>query len=247
MRIIAIVFALFISGVCSAQSKKDLQQQVKKLQEENAALKKSQDTKPATFSLDSDQKKASYGMGVLLAMNVQSQGADSLDITALSEGFNDVFAKEPLLMDQQECMNSVQNFMQAVRTHKSEHMKETGKKFLEENKNKPGVKVTSTGLQYEVVKAGNGKTPGPNDKVTVHYTGKLTDGSVFDSSAGREPVTFGVTQVIPGWTEALQLMKEGDKWMIYIPENLGYGERGAGAQIPPYSTLVFEIELIKVN
>src|SRR5690606_17937012 len=116
-------------------------------------------------------------------------------------------------------------------------------------KNKEGVKTTPSGLQYQVVTAGTGKSPGANDNVTVHYTGKLTDGTVFDSSVDRgEPATFGVSQVIPGWTEALQLMKEGDKWTIFIPQNLAYGEQGAGGgQIPPFATLIFEVELIKVN
>ena len=110
------------------------------------------------------------------------------------------------------------------------------------------MKQTASGLQYEVVSAGKGKTPKATDQVTVHYTGKLLDGTVFDSSTGRgSPATFGVNQVIAGWTEALQLMKEGDKWILYIPDHLGYGERGAGGQIPPFAALVFEVELIKVN
>jgi FKBP-type peptidyl-prolyl cis-trans isomerase FklB len=103
-------------------------------------------------------------------------------------------------------------------------------------------------LQYQVITSGSGKTPTAADNVTVHYTGKLVDGTLFDSSVERnEPATFGCGQVIPGWTEALQLMHEGDKWMLFIPSELGYGERGAGGQIPPYSVLVFEVELIKVN
>jgi FKBP-type peptidyl-prolyl cis-trans isomerase len=247
MRIIIVTISLFISSFCFGQSKKELKEQIKKLQTENVQLTDSLHIKKAPLTLDNEEKKASYGMGVLLAMNVQAQGADSINLDAFNEGFQDVFAKEQLLMDQQQCMTIVQGFMQQVRTEKSERMKGAGRAFLEQNKNKPGVKVTASGLQYEVVSSGKGKTPGPNDRVTVHYTGKLLDGTVFDSSAGGEPIAFGVSQVIPGWTEALQLMKEGDKWVLYIPENLAYGERGAGAQIPPYSTLVFEVELLKVN
>jgi len=126
--------------------------------------------------------------------------------------------------------------------------REEGERFLLENKTKPDVTTTASGLQYQVLTVGKGKTPTPNDQVTVHYTGKLLDGTEFDSSVRRgSPATFGVTQVIAGWTEALQLMREGDKWVLFIPENLAYGDRGAGSQIPPYATLVFEIELIKVN
>ena len=127
-------------------------------------------------------------------------------------------------------------------------MRGEGQRFLAENKTKEGVKTTASGLQYKVITAGNGKAPIVTDKVTVHYTGKLTDGTIFDSSVARgTPYTTGLTQVIGGWTEALQLMHEGDKWIIFIPENLGYGSRGSGAQIPPYSVLIFELELIKVN
>jgi len=138
--------------------------------------------------------------------------------------------------------------MQQAVEKKNSKLKASSQVFLNENKTKEGVKTTASGLQYKVVKSGTGKVPKATDNVTVHYTGKLTDGTVFDSSVERgQPVTFGVSEVIPGWTEALQLMHEGDKWMLYIPQELGYGERGAGAQIPPYATLVFEVELIKVN
>ena len=123
-----------------------------------------------------------------------------------------------------------------------------GKKFLEENSEKPGVVETKSGLQYQVLKRGDGKTPGAKDKVTVHYEGTLLSGEVFDSSYQRgESISFGVNQVIEGWQEALQLMTEGSVWMLYIPSDLAYGERGTFGAIGPNETLVFKVELIKVN
>lgn len=124
---------------------------------------------------------------------------------------------------------------------------EKNKAFLEANAKKEGVKVTATGLQYKVLKAGTGKQPGPTSKVTVHYTGKLINGKTFDSSEGGDPVSFPLNRVIPGWTEGLQLMKEGEKAELVIPSDLGYGERGAPGAIPPSQALVFEVELIKVQ
>lgn len=123
-----------------------------------------------------------------------------------------------------------------------------GKTFLDENGKRVEVKTTASGLQYEVLEEGTGKMPAATDSVTVHYTGKLIDGTVFDSSVERgEPATFGVTQVIPGWVEALQMMKEGAKWRLFIPSNLAYGPNGAGNVIGPNATLIFDVELIKVN
>ena len=122
-----------------------------------------------------------------------------------------------------------------------------GRVYLEENAKKEGVKVLESGLQYKVEKEGTGATPKATDKVRVHYTGRTIDGKVFDSSEQRgTPAEFGVNQVIPGWVEALQLMKEGDRWQLTIPSDLAYGERGAGESIPPNSTLIFDVELLKV-
>jgi FKBP-type peptidyl-prolyl cis-trans isomerase len=142
----------------------------------------------------------------------------------------------------------VQQYMQQVADQKNEALIKESQAFLDANRQKAGVKVTATGLQYRVLTPGTGASPKPTDQVTVHYTGRLTDGTVFDSSVERnEPATFGVSEVIAGWTEALQLMKVGDKWELVIPSELAYGERGAGYQIPPYATLIFEVELLKVN
>jgi FKBP-type peptidyl-prolyl cis-trans isomerase len=141
----------------------------------------------------------------------------------------------------------VQVYMQKAMEKKAAQAKVDNAKFLEDNKKVEGVQTTKSGLQYKVISSGKGKAPLATDKVTVHYTGKLIDGTTFDSSVGRDPITFEVGGVIPGWTEALQLMHEGDKWMIYLPYDIAYGERGAGDQIPPYATLIFEVELIKVN
>jgi FKBP-type peptidyl-prolyl cis-trans isomerase FklB len=233
-----------------SQSKKELKAQIVSLQKEVASLKAETDSlkKPKVVSIEDEHSKASYGLGVLVAGNLRTQGGDSLNLDALQEGIKDIFLKKQPQIEEQDAMGIVQAYMQKAMAQRSEKLKAESSRFLDENKKKAGVKITPSGLQYEVITAGKGKSPKAEDQVTVHYVGKLTDGTVFDSSVDRgEPATFGVNQVIPGWTEALQLMKEGDKWLITIPESLGYGERGAGGQIPPFATLVFEVELIKVN
>ncbi len=251
MRYFILVLAMGIFSLAAvAQSKKelikqvdDLKQKINRLQNEITELKK-----PKTANISSELQEVSYGIGVLMASNVQSQGVDTLDLEVLAEGFKDAFLGDSLQQDQQKSMMIVQSFMEKAYEMKAEKAREGNAAFFAQNRTKAGVKETASGLQYEVVKSGNGKTPKPNDQVTVHYTGKLLDGSVFDSSVqSGKPATFGVSQVIPGWTEALQLMKEGDKFILYIPDELAYGERGAGGRIPPYSPLIFEVELIKVN
>jgi FKBP-type peptidyl-prolyl cis-trans isomerase len=243
MRLFVFCAALAVSTGLSAQSKKELATEVSKLKAEIAELKK-----PKEVSLTTIHKKASYGLGVLVATNLKSQGGDSLDLEVLTAGIKDLFLGKPLKMDQHESMNVVQQYMQQAMEAKSAALKKASEDFLAANKTKEGVKVTASGLQYKVLNAGTGKQPTASDNVTVHYKGMLVDGTVFDSSLERgEPATFGVGQVIQGWTEALQLMREGDKFMLVIPHELAYGERGAGADIPPYAALVFEVELIKVN
>lgn len=240
---------IVVNAFVFAQSKKELQSQVIQLKVEAQNLKKElEELKNPAIQLTDKHKKASYGLGVLIASNVKAQGGDSLSLEVMIAAIKDVFKNKQLLMQQQECSNTVQQYMQEASMLRSMKAREEGMRFLAENKTKPGVITTASGLQYQVITAGKGKAPTTNDKVTVHYTGKLLDGTVFDSSVQRgSPATFGVTQVIAGWVEALQLMHEGDKWILFIPEGIAYGDRGNGPQIPPYSTLVFELELIKVN
>lgn len=249
MRTSILCIALFACSTLFAQSKKELQSEVTQLKSETQALKQQLEDlkKQPDIQLADKHKKASYGLGVLVGSNIKMQGGDSLVLDLMLEGIKDVFKDEPLLMEQQECSNIVQQYMQEAAEAKSKKMSVEGRLFLEENKTKDGVKTTASGLQYKAITNGKGKTPVSSDRVTVHYTGSLINGTVFDSSVQRgTPATFAVNGVIAGWTEALQLMHEGDKWILYIPENLGYGSRGSG-QIPPYSALIFEVELIKVN
>lgn len=243
MRTLIFILTLTISTSILAQSKKEMQTEIEKLKSEITELKK-----PKTVNMEDPMVKISYSLGTLMASNVKTQGADSLDLDALSAGLKDVLQGKTLLVDQNEAMGLVQNYMQQAMMRKAEKAKAAGQQFLADNKTKEGVITTASGLQYKVLQQGNGKQPTAQDRVTVHYAGTLIDGTPFDSSIKRgQPATFGVSGVIRGWTEALQLMKEGDKWMLYIPYDLAYGERGSGAQIPPYSTLLFEVELIKVN
>ncbi|GCC51791.1 FKBP-type peptidyl-prolyl cis-trans isomerase [Chryseotalea sanaruensis] len=243
MRTLIFILTFTISTSILAQSKKEMQTEIEKLKSEITELKK-----PRVLDMNDPMVKISYSLGTLMASNVKAQGADSLDLEALSAGLKDVLEGKTLLVDQNEAMGLVQNYMQQAMMRKAEKAKEAGQQFLADNKTKEGVITTASGLQYKVLQQGSGKQPTAQDRVTVHYAGTLIDGTPFDSSIKRgQPATFGVNGVIRGWTEALQLMKEGDKWMLYIPYDLAYGERGSGAQIPPYSTLLFEIELIKVN
>ena len=199
--------------------------------------------------------KLSYALGMSMGHNFKGSGINELNVQDFANGVAAVYDGVQPEMTYEEAKQTVQEFftkmqeeMEAEAAKAGEANKQIGEAFLSENAKREGIKVTESGLQYEVLTEGNGATPAASDKVEVHYTGKLIDGTVFDSSVERGvPAMFGVTQVIPGWVEALQLMKEGDKWQLFIPYNLAYGERGAGAQIPPFATLIFDVELIKVK
>ena len=197
--------------------------------------------------MKNDIDSVSYALGINIASSLQQQGLEEINSDAFAKAINDVFTKSTVEMINEESNNFLQTYFQSLAGKKGGANLEAGQKFLAENAKKEGVVTLESGLQYIVLTEGNGIIPTAADDVTTHYHGTLIDGTVFDSSVDRgEPATFGVSQVIKGWTEALQLMKEGSKWRLFIPSNLAYGERGAGADIGPNSTLIFEIELIKV-
>ena len=192
----------------------------------------------------------SYIIGMDIGNNLKKQSID-VDPNILSKGIKDALAGgKPLLTEQEisETMAAFQKEMMAKQEQVAKKNKAEGDAFLSENKKKEGVKTLPSGLQYKVIKAGTGKKPKSTDTVTTHYRGTLTNGTEFDSSYKRgQTVSFPVSGVIPGWTEALQLMEEGAKWQLFIPSNLAYGERGAGGLIGPNATLIFEVELISIQ
>ena len=197
---------------------------------------------------ETEMEKVSYSLGVNVATGVKAQGLDTIDANAVAKAFNDVFEGNDLDISEEESMKVLQDYFGKLQAAKQAKSSEVGSAYLAENAAKKGVITTESGLQYEVLTTGTGATPTADDQVTVHYHGMLTDGTVFDSSVDRgEPAQFGVTQVIPGWIEALQLMSVGDKWKLTIPSELAYGDRGAGGLIGPGATLVFEVELLGIN
>jgi len=209
---------------------------------------------PGGSQLKDQKQKVSYGIGYNLGQNLMRDNLD-LDPQMLVKGIMDAMKKQKPQMTEEEIRSTLLAFQQQLRDEQQTKMKKAaqenvakGKKFLADNAKKEGVKTTKSGLQYKVVKSGSGKTPKLDDRVTTHYRGTLIDGTEFDSSYKRnQPATFPVNGVISGWTEALQLMKEGDKWQLFIPSDLAYGERGSGPDIGPNEVLIFDIELLKVN
>lgn len=191
--------------------------------------------------------KLSYALGLSMAQNFKGSGISSINADDFADALRAVYEDKEKKMSYDEAKKVVQDFFTELEANAGAMNEELGKKFLEQNAQQEGVKVTESGLQYLILKEGNGVKPGPEDAVTVHYTGRLIDGTVFDSSVERgEPATFAVGQVIPGWVEGLQLMSEGAAWRLFIPSNLAYGPHGTGP-IQPNSTLIFDVQLIKVN
>lgn len=214
-------------------------------QEKKGKSKKSKNNK--TMELKTELDSISYGLGVSIAQNLKTQGITELDAAALANGLEDAIGGKELKLQEAEIGTMLNAFMQKKAEEKSKKVIDEGKDFLASNAKRKGVTTLPSGLQYEVITVGTGEIPTAEDQVTTHYTGKLIDGTVFDSSVERgQPATFPVGGVIKGWTEALQLMPVGSKWKLFIPYDLAYGERGAGAQIGPYMTLVFDIELLEI-
>lgn len=191
--------------------------------------------------------KLSYALGMVIAENLKGLGANNVDTTDFAKAVADVLAGKSTELTPIEAQTTVQEFMQKQEAERSKFMRKAGEDFLAENAKKDGVVVLPSGLQYTVLTEGTGAQPKDTDQVKCHYEGRLIDETVFDSSYQRgEPAVFPLNGVIAGWTEGVQLMKEGAKYRFFIPYNLAYGERGAGNSIPPYAALVFDVELIKV-
>ena len=191
--------------------------------------------------------KISYALGLGIGQQLKSMNIENFDIESFSKSIADVMSGAKAEMTAVEAQKMLNAYFQEKEAQDAKKNIETGKAYLKANGCREGVVTTASGLQYEVLNEGTGRSPKATDKVRCHYEGRLTDGTVFDSSYQRgEPADFGLNQVIAGWTEGVQLMKEGAKYRFHIPYLLGYGERGAGASIPPYATLVFDVELIKV-
>lgn len=240
LRAIALLSALLLPSMTHSQDKD-------KAPKEEAAAK------PKAVSAEKPQslkERVSYSYGVMIARQLSERGIE-LDMSQFSKAFKMISAGEESLLGEDEIGSAFRENQKIIdEKNVSGEDKETlmaGTKFLAENGKKKGVTTTASGLQYEVMKAGEGEKPKATDRVTVHYHGTLMDGKVFDSSVDRgEPATFGLNQVIPGWTEGVQLMPKGSKYRFFIPYDLAYGSRGSGGDIKPYSTLIFEVEFLEL-
>lgn len=202
------------------------------------------------MQLDSTKAKASYAIGLQIGQQLKDSGLKDLDLNALKQGLEDVLTeRQPALaLDVlHDALRQIHEQAMEAKKKEADKVAQASIDFLKQNLTKGGVKSTESGLQYTILKQGNGNIPSATDRVRVHYTGQLIDGTVFDSSVERgQPAEFPVSGVIRGWVEALQLMPVGSKWRLYIPQELAYGSQGAGASIPPYSALIFDVELLDI-
>jgi FKBP-type peptidyl-prolyl cis-trans isomerase FklB len=238
MRMLSMVVLLVLIGTACNAQKGSSKKKKKKDKVENVEK----------MELKTEIDSVSYGIGVNIAKNLVGQGLTDLNVEAIAAALKDVISGDTLKMEEEECMSFVNTYMQGAQERQAQASIEVGREFLDANGKKKDVVTLESGMQYIIMKEGTGAIPGPTDKVKTHYHGTLISGEVFDSSVDRgEPISFPVNGVIKGWTEALQLMPVGSKWKLFIPYNLAYGERGAGAKIGPFSTLVFEVELLGIE
>lgn len=239
-RLTVVLMSCLIFTAASAQK------QPEKSEVKTVTLKPVPSANPLKSTLDS----FSYALGMNIANNLKAQGVNSVNTAMMSKAMNDVFNAKATACNEQQANQVIQTVLQGNQSKKLNAEKEKGKAFLAKNKMRPGVKTLPSGLQYEVLKNGdpNSVVPTPQDTVVAHYAGTLIDGKKFDNSYDRgEPLTIPVGGVIKGWTEILQQMHIGDKYKVYIPSDLAYGDRGAGADIPGGATLIFEMELLDVK
>lgn len=191
--------------------------------------------------------KVSYALGLSMAANLEASGFKNINLEKFMKGMKDTLESQSKEMSLDEAKQLLSEHFAKMQKEADEHNKKAGEEFLKENAKRAGVNTTASGLQYEILKEGNGPKPDATDMVRCHYEGRLIDGNIFDSSFKRnQPADFPVNQVIPGWVEALQLMPVGSKWRLFIPSNLGYGEHGAGDVIGPNMTLIFDVELLEI-
>lgn len=197
--------------------------------------------------LTGELERFSYALGMSVASNLIKSGVKTINPEAFVKAINDTFVGEMPQMMPDEANKILENFMQQANQNEAKENLESGLEFLEKNRSKKGVIELPSGLQYQVIKEGDGDLPSLSDEVKCHYHGSLIDGTVFDSSVERgQPAVFPVNGVIQGWVEALQLMPVGSKWRLYVPSELGYGQQGAGGVIGPNSTLIFDVELLEI-
>ncbi|MFD0795914.1 FKBP-type peptidyl-prolyl cis-trans isomerase [Maribacter chungangensis] len=247
---ILVIAALFIAANSFAQKKKDLIAEIEDLKAKATEMQArlNEIAKSKELNLQDSLQRFSYAFGTSIGSNLKTVGFDSLSYNAFAAALEDAIkGREKMTM--QDAQMLIKTTIQAKQAEIAEAQSKEGELFLADNGKRPEVVTTESGLQYEILQQGDGPLPTTSDKVKVHYTGTLIDGSVFDSSIERgEPTTFGVSQVISGWTEALLLMPVGSKWKVFIPQDLAYGPRGAGGgEIPPYAALIFEMELLGIE
>jgi len=244
-----VAIATFLIGITTfAQKKKDLIAEVAQLKAKATEMQGqlNEIAKTKELNLQDSLQSFSYAFGTSIGSNLKTVGFDSLSYNAFSMALEDALRGEEK-MEVQDAQMLIKSTIQAKQKALSKAQSAEGERFLADNGKRPEVVTTDSGLQYEILNKGDGAIATSTDKVKVHYTGTLIDGTVFDSSVRRgEPITFGVTQVIQGWTEALLLMPVGSKWKVFIPQSLAYGPRGSG-EIPPYAALIFEIELLGIE